>query len=82
MDFRVTTANRERLWRLCAAFDEIVLAAGGRFYFAKDATLTRSSAQRSFPPSELEAFHALKKEVDPAGILQSDLYRRLFAAGG
>jgi FAD/FMN-containing dehydrogenase len=78
MDFKVTVRNRESLWRLCEGFDEVVLAAGGRFYFAKDATLSRSAALRSFPAAELEAFRALKARIDPAGLLQSDLFRRLF----
>jgi decaprenylphospho-beta-D-ribofuranose 2-oxidase len=79
MDFKVTAKNRDSLWRLCEGFDETVLGAGGRFYFAKDATLTRSAALRSFPGSEVEAFRLLKARVDPDTMLQSDLFRRLFA---
>jgi FAD/FMN-containing dehydrogenase len=82
MDFKVTRANRESLWRLCNSFDELVLESGGRFYFAKDATLTRSAAARAFPAAEIDAFKACKAEVDPAGLLQSDLYRRLFGTAG
>jgi decaprenylphospho-beta-D-ribofuranose 2-oxidase len=78
MDFRVTRGNRDGLWRLCQSFDDLVLDAGGRFYFAKDATLTRAAAARAFPESEAEAFRAAKAETDPARLLQSDLYRRLF----
>lgn len=78
MDFKVTPGNHDSLWRLCEEFDEVVLAAGGRFYFAKDATLTRSAAIRSFPKDEVAAFLALKTAVDPTGLLQSDLFRRLF----
>ncbi|HYC79062.1 MAG TPA: FAD-binding oxidoreductase [Planctomycetota bacterium] len=79
MDFRVTASNRGRLWTLCRGFDDVVASAGGRFYFAKDATLTRASFARSVPPAELAAFAALKAELDPDNLLQTDLSRRVFA---
>lgn len=75
MDFRVTDAGRENLWALCREMDEIVLAAGGRFYFAKDLTATARSAERAFPG--LARFRELKRELDPAGVLTSDLAQRL-----
>ncbi len=78
MDFKVTARNRDELWRLCSAFDDVVIDAGGRFYFAKDATLTRSAASRAFPAAEIDEFRELKTSLDPACILQSNLYRRLF----
>ncbi len=78
MDFRVTRANRRPLWRLCRSFDEVVVRAGGRFYFAKDATLLRSSVRRAFAPQEFQDFAGLKLRLDPESRLQSDLYRRLF----
>jgi decaprenylphospho-beta-D-ribofuranose 2-oxidase len=78
MDFKVTPATRDELWRLCGTFDDLVLDAGGRFYFAKDATLTRAAVLRSFAETEIEEFRAAKRETDPTGLLQSDLYRRLF----
>lgn len=80
MDFKVTGGNRDDLWRLCAGFDDLVAEAGGRFYFAKDATLTRSAIARAFPASETDRFLAQKARTDPGGILQSDLFRRLFMA--
>jgi FAD/FMN-containing dehydrogenase len=82
MDFRVTAANRDKLWRACAAFDDVVIGAGGRFYFAKDATLTRAAALRSFPARELDEFRERKAALDPANLLQSDLFRRLFSPAG
>ena len=35
-------------------------------------------ARRSFPPDRLEAFLALKTEVDPDGLFSTDLWRRVF----
>jgi FAD/FMN-containing dehydrogenase len=79
MDFKVTPANRASLWRHCAEMTELVLAAGGRFYFAKDLVIESDDARRFFPPDRLAAFLALKDEVDPEGLLENDLTRRAFA---
>jgi len=75
MDFPVTAANRERLWTLCADMDEIVLGAGGRFYFAKDLTASPAALTRAYP--NLARFREIKRELDPKGVLTSDLAVRL-----
>lgn len=80
MDFKVTPANRAALWRHCAELTEIVLAGGGRFYFAKDLVLGGDVARRFLPSERLEAFLALKEQLDPEHLLQTDLWRRVFAA--
>jgi FAD/FMN-containing dehydrogenase len=77
LDFRVTRRNRERVWQLCDAMAQDVVAARGRFYLAKDATLTRESFTASLPPASLAEFKALKRRLDPEGILQSAQARRL-----
>jgi FAD/FMN-containing dehydrogenase len=78
LDYRVTPANRERLWELAHRMDEVVLEAGGRFYFAKDSTLRRGSIERFQPRERLNAFMALKRRCDPENLLQTELYRRVF----
>jgi decaprenylphospho-beta-D-ribofuranose 2-oxidase len=78
MDFKVTTSNRDRLWDLCHRMDDVVLDAGGRFYFAKDATLDSETAHRIWPKEDLQSFHRLKQDMDPQGLLQTSLSRRLF----
>lgn len=77
LDFRVTRSNRDRLWRLCSELDSIVLQAGGRFYFAKDATLTPEAAQRYLGDAALNQLRQLKREYDPAGVFDSQLAQRL-----
>jgi decaprenylphospho-beta-D-ribofuranose 2-oxidase len=79
LDYRVTPANRDRVWELAHRMDEVVLASGGRFYFAKDSTLERSSVERYLCPERREAFLALKRRCDPDDLLQTELYRRLFS---
>jgi decaprenylphospho-beta-D-ribofuranose 2-oxidase len=80
MDFRVTRRNREQVARLARAMDEIVLAAGGRFYFAKDSTLRPEIAAAYLGTAVIEQFHALKRRCDPDNLLQSNLWRRIFLA--
>ncbi|MCW5875463.1 MAG: FAD-binding oxidoreductase [Anaerolineales bacterium] len=79
LDFRVTARNRARLAALTAQLDEVVLGAGGRFYFAKDSTLRPGSAQRFLGRKALGEFRKLKAKADPHNVLQSDLYRRLLS---
>ncbi len=79
LDYKVTDANRARLWSLCREMDPIVLGAGGRFYFAKDATLEPATVERIWPGEALARFRALKRRCDPAGILRSDLWSRCLA---
>lgn len=75
MDFAVTAAGRDALVAHCHAMDEVVLDAGGRFYFAKDQTATPDAARRALPA--LDEFRAWKRRLDPAGVLTSGLARRL-----
>jgi FAD/FMN-containing dehydrogenase len=79
LEFKVTARNRARLWALAAEFDPLVIAAGGRFYFAKDSTLTRASREAFLEAEGVARFLAVKRECDPEGLLATDLYRRLFA---
>jgi FAD/FMN-containing dehydrogenase len=78
MDFRVTRTNRPKLVALAAELDEIMLAAGGRFYFAKDSTLRREVAAAYLGQATIDRFAALKKRCDPGNLLQTNLSRRLF----
>jgi decaprenylphospho-beta-D-ribofuranose 2-oxidase len=74
MDF--PARDREKLWALCHQMSDRVVAAGGKFYFAKDAVLRPVDVQRAFGPDRLATFFALKHRLDPQGLLKSDLMRR------
>lgn len=80
LDFKVTNENRRRLWALAAEMDKLVLDAGGRFYFAKDSTLAHARLGGYLQEERFRKFLALKQEVDPDSLLESDLYRRVFGS--
>jgi hypothetical protein len=78
MDFKVTKGNRARLHQMLQDYDRIALEAGGRFYFAKNSETTAETALRFLGEKTMAEFKRLKKRCDPDGLLESDLYRRVF----
>ena len=82
LDFKVTPQNRESLWACCDELTRVVLEAGGRFYFAKDLVLGYRAMLEAFPEDRREAFLSLKQEVDPAGVLDTALFQRVFGGQG
>ncbi len=79
LDFKVTDRNRAKLSQMLQEFDRIVLEAGGRFYFAKNSETTAESTRAFLGEKAIAEFKKLKKRCDPDGLLESDLYRRVFA---
>lgn len=79
MDFKVTPSRREDLWAHCARMTDVVVEAGGRFYFAKDLVLSSGDPRRFFPARRLADFGELKRRLDPEGRFETDLWRRAFA---
>jgi decaprenylphospho-beta-D-ribofuranose 2-oxidase len=60
---------------LLHGLDRVVLDAGGRHYFAKDAHTTAAAIRRGYP--RLDEWKAVRDTADPHGVWQSDLSRRL-----
>jgi FAD/FMN-containing dehydrogenase len=78
MDFRITSRRRPRIRELVAQLDAKVLAAGGRFYLAKDSALRPVVAKAYLGDGVVKKFGKLKRNYDPDNLLQSNLWRRLF----
>jgi decaprenylphospho-beta-D-ribofuranose 2-oxidase len=55
--------------------DGLVLDAGGRVYLAKDSRVTAGVLARMYP--QLAQFRELRAKLDPSGLFNSDLARRL-----
>ena len=60
---------------LLHGLDRVVLDAGGRHYLAKDSHMTPDAVRRGYP--RLDDWKAIRDEVDPHRVWQSDLGRRL-----
>jgi len=59
-------------------FDNIVIQAGGRFYFAKNSETSAEHTRAFLGDETIAKFKKLKKRCDPDNLLESDLYRRVF----
>jgi decaprenylphospho-beta-D-ribofuranose 2-oxidase len=71
LDFPVAPGLKEMLGEM----DRTVADAGGRVYLAKDAMLDAATFARMYPAAE--AFRAVRRTLDPAGVLTSSLARRV-----
>lgn len=75
LDFPNRPGVRELLCRL----EAITLDYGGRVYLAKDAALSPLGFRRMYP--QWREFRRVLEEIDPDGILASDMARRLRLRG-
>jgi decaprenylphospho-beta-D-ribofuranose 2-oxidase len=77
LDFPVLPGSRRELWDLVRELAEPVVAAGGKFYPAKDAALPGELYRATFTGGEIERFLELKARMDPERRLGSALADRL-----
>jgi len=72
LDFPARTPGLEPL---LDELDQLVLSHGGRVYLAKDSRVPASVFEQMYP--RLPEFRKIRAELDPEGVLASDLSRRL-----
>jgi FAD/FMN-containing dehydrogenase len=77
LDFPVVGKRREELWAMVRDLAVPVVAAGGRFYPAKDAILTAELYRATFAGRQLDRFAEIKAELDPDRRLRTALGDRL-----
>lgn len=77
LDFKITQSNKDAVWKLAHQMNDLVLASGGRFYLAKDSTLTPEHFAASVGEGTMTEFFGLKARFDPENLLTSDLAQRL-----
>jgi len=80
VNYHIVPQTVQRLHKMLQELMELVIAAGGRFYLAKDSLLTYTLYRRSVGDAAVEAFLHLKQQYDPDMLFQSNLFRRVFQA--
>ncbi len=80
VNYHIVPQTVQRLHKMLQELMELVIAAGGRFYLAKDSLLTHTLYRRSIGDAAVEAFLHLKQQYDPDMLFQSNLFRRVFQA--
>jgi decaprenylphospho-beta-D-ribofuranose 2-oxidase len=63
------------LHRFCDELDELVLAAGGRLYLAKESRASSATIRAGYP--RFDEWRKVRDAADPRGVFVSDMARRL-----
>jgi decaprenylphospho-beta-D-ribofuranose 2-oxidase len=77
LDFPHTASNAARLDQLLHEMRALVVEAGGRFYLAKDDSIDAATYARTVGADRIASFQAIKRQMDPDGLLRSQLYGRV-----
>jgi decaprenylphospho-beta-D-ribofuranose 2-oxidase len=81
LNYARTRQSTQQLQQTLQHMIAMVIAAGGRFYLAKDHFLTQSQYRQTIGEQAFDTFLELKQRFDPRMLLQSDLFRRVFVPG-
>jgi decaprenylphospho-beta-D-ribofuranose 2-oxidase len=80
VNYQIASQTAQLLHKMLRELMDLVIAAGGGFYLAKDSLLTNAHYRRSIGDAAVEAFLHLKQRYDPDTLFQSNLFRRVFQA--
>ena len=80
VNYQIVPQTAPGLHKMLRELMDLVIAAGGKFYLAKDSLLTDTLYRRSIGDAAVEAFLHLKQLYDPDMLFQSNLFRRIFQA--
>lgn len=80
LNYQVVPQTVHRLHLMLRELMDPVIAAGGKFYLAKDSLLTNALYRSSMGNARVGAFLQLKQRYDPDMLFQSNLFRRVFLA--
>ncbi len=78
LNYARTGQTAQQLQQVLQHMIAMVIAAGGRFYLAKDHFMSAAQYRQSIGEPAVETFLQFKQQFDPETRLQSDLFRRLF----
>ena len=78
LNYAVSARAARNLTAFFTEMRDLVVAAGGRLYLAKDDVLDAGSYARSMGMDRIEHFLAVKRAYDPEGLFQSALFQRIF----
>jgi len=80
VNYQIVPQTAPELHNMLRELMNVVVAAGGKFYLAKDSLLTDTLYRRSVGDAAVSAFLHLKQLYDPDMLFQSNLFRRVFQA--
>jgi decaprenylphospho-beta-D-ribofuranose 2-oxidase len=80
VNYQIVPQTALRLHKMLRKLMDLVIAAGGRFYLAKDSLLTETLYRQSMGDAAVDAFLHLKQVYDPESLFQSNMFRRVFQA--
>ncbi len=76
--YQIVPQRLPMLQKMLRELIDLVIAAGGRLYLAKDGLLTSALYRASMGDATVDTFLQLKQRYDPELLLQSDLFHRVF----
>ncbi len=80
VNYQIMPRTAQRLHKMLRELMDLVIAAGGRFYLAKDSLLTSTLYRQCMGDAAVDTFLHLKQAYDPELLFQSNLFRRVFQA--